>query len=327
MQRLTQLEQDMLAIGLRAGKSYREIGKIIGRDHSVLVREAQRNAGALGYSSLRAAQYAQRRLHAKQRCKLDKDPCLREYVERELAEGHSPEQVAGILKEYPPPELGGARISHESIYRFIYFGNGIHWYKYLRKKGCKRKAKQGRTQQSAKTGIFEKISIHLRPEHISDRSEFGHWEADLLGWSKKSKEGLSVHYERKARLVSLARVANPSADETEEALRLTIESYPRELFKSITFDNGSENANHGRIRDEYNLKTYFCDPYKSWQKGGVENMNGLLREYFPKGTDFTTVSDARLREVEDLLNNRPRKTLGYKTPNQVIHEHLMEVVH
>jgi transposase, IS30 family len=327
MQRLTQLERDMLAVGLRAGKSYRKIGKIMGRDHSVLVREARRNTGVLGYSSLRAAQYSLRRLHAKQRCKLDKDPLLREYVEHELAEGHSPEQIAGTLKEYPPRDLKGRTVSHESIYKFIYSGNGIHWYRYLRKKGWKRKTKQGRKQRVAKTKILERISIHVRPEYISDRSEYGHWEADTLGWSRKSKEGLSVHYERKSQLVSLARVMNPSAEETEEALRMTIESYPRELFKSITFDNGSENANHRKIRDEYNLKTYFCDPYKSWQKGGVENMNGLIREYFPKGTDFTKVTDADLREVERKLNTRPRKGLAYKTPLQVIHEHLMEVVH
>lgn len=248
-------------------------------------------------------------------------------MEAQLADGHSPEQIAGTLKEDPPADMEGKKISHESIYDYIYNGNGTHWYRYLRKKQWKRKKKQGRKKRSEKITIKQRISIHMRPEEINNRSTFGHWEADTVEFGRQQKEGLSVHYERKSQYVSLGRLANKSAEETEQALRMTIESHDSSLFNSITFDNGTETARHYKLREDYGIQTYHCDPYKSWQKGGVENMNGLLREYFPKRMDFSTVTDSYLREVERKLNTRPRKSLGYKTPLQIIQSYLTEVVH
>jgi IS30 family transposase len=161
------------------------------------------------------------------------------------------------------------------------------------------------------------VSIGLRPESVNDRSELGHFESDSMV-GKRYRQGLSVQYERSIHLARLNKIDNFTADETKEALKITVESLPDNFVKSITFDNGSENTKHTEVKVDYNLQTYFCDPYKAWQKGGVENVIGLVRQYFPKGTSLTDITDYQIFQVQELLNNRPRKSLDFKTPNELL---------
>ena len=139
-----------------------------------------------------------------------------------------------------------------------------------------------------------------------------------MAWFKKQKQAISVQYERKTMLTKIHRVLNRTSEENEQALNQTIDSFPAEVFKSITFDNGTENACHTKIRDGYDIQTFFCDVYAAWQKGGVENTIGLIRRYLPRGTDISNITDEQIQSVEDWLNNRPRKKLNYLTPKEAL---------
>lgn len=208
-------------------------------------------------------------------------------------------------------------MSHETIYQYIYEGEGRweHLSPYLRRARKKRKRRYARRPR--KTPIPERISIHLRPREVQERVRVGDWESDTMVF-RKQKTALSVQYERKLMLTRIHRIANRSAEETENALVKSVESLPQDLWQTITFDNGGEGARHTRFRTDYGIDTYFCDAYASWQKGGVENANGLIRQYFPRGTDLSRVSDAEIYAVQESLNNRPRKSLGYLTPNEAL---------
>ena len=157
------------------------------------------------------------------------------------------------------------------------------------------------------------------------RTTFGHWESDSVIYTKQ-KPVLSVQLERKSRLVRFHKTRDKTAEETEHAIRKTIESLPKECFKTMTFDNGTEGARHGNIRDDYEIDTYFCDTYSSWQKGGVENVNGIIRWFLPKTKDLSVLSDREIYDIQELINDTPRKCLGYRTPNEVIRQYLNEVV-
>ena len=327
MQRLNLYDRQKLAFWYQRRISKRSLAKIVGRDHSVILREIERNRGDyLPYDPERAQAFAERRLRKKKITKFEKYPALKEYVIKNIKEGFSPEQIAGVLKgDDPPPKLGGIAVCAESIYSLIYASplmDGLH--AHLRRKRLKRRNRHGRVKQ-AKTLLKERISIHARPQEINERKEFGHWESDSMVFSKQN-EGLSVQYERSMQLVRINKIANRSAQETEDALRNSIESLPEKSFKTLTFDNGSEGAHHMIIRDEFRIGTYFCDPYASWQKGGVENMNGLIRQYLPRKTDLSQLTDRDIYLIQERLNNRPRKGLGYKTPNKKLQEYL-EAVH
>ena len=309
--RLSEFERQQIAAFRRQGLSVRAVARRVGRDHSVVSRELCRNAGALGYSAVRAHQYAKRRGHKTNRHVLTKDPKLLKLVTARLGDDWSPEQIAGRLEELPPVELVGKRVSYESIYRYIY-AEAPHLYHRLRKAHPRRYPKLGRKPQ--KTRITGRASIWERPQVVSDRAEIGHWEADTVEGKRTTSDHLSVHEERLTRLTRIHRIHGKYAPATLTALRQTIRSVPDGFVRSITFDNGLENAHHQRLR----LPTYFCDPYKSWQKGAVENTNGLIRQYFPKKTDFTKVTDNQIQFVEQRLNNRPRKILSYRTPNEIV---------
>lgn len=325
MQRLNLYERQKIALWCKRRISKRAVAKIVGRDHSVILRELKRNKGDyLPYNPDRAQHYAERRVKKKKKTKFEKYPALKEYVAEHIREGFSPEQIAGILRTNPPPDLRGVTVCTESIYSFVYASplmDGLH--AHLRRKRLKRRNRHGRVQQ-AKTLLKERISIHARPEEINTRKEFGHWESDSMVFSKQH-EGLSVQYERSMQLVRINKIANRSAKETEDALRNSIESLPERSFKTLTFDNGSEGAHHTIIRDEFRIDTYFCDAYASWQKGGVENMNGLIRQYLPRSADLSKLSDRDVHLIQERLNNRPRKGLGYKSPNQKLQEYLVAV--
>lgn len=318
MSNLDLAERKLIELYWRAKVGVRAIARYLHRDHSVITRELFRNKDSRGrYDAVRAQILADKRARVTNKHKLQTDTELKQYVVSKLQHGWSPEQIAGRLKKKPPRSLVGHRISYESIYRYIYDGEGRfeYLYPYLRKAKPKRYRRCGRRPR--KTPIPERVSIHERPPEVAAKMTVGHWESDTVVF-KKQKTALSVQYERKSQLVRVHKLENKTAEETEQALCKTIESVPAPLVKSITFDNGGEGANHTNLKNMFGVQTYFCDPFASWQKGGVENMNGLLREYLPRDTDMSRVTSEQLKQIQETLNNRPRKGLGYLTPNEVI---------
>jgi len=318
MQRITNYERQIIEVQLRRGKSKRAIARHLGRDHRTVAREINRNCGkVLPYTAVSAQSIADRHERQRTTTKLEKDQDLREHIVCELRHDTSPEQIAGMLRQQPPGHLEGTTISHETIYQYIYRGEGRYEYLYPHLRRGRPKRRKQRARKPRKTLILERVSIHLRPQEVQERLRFGHWESDTVV-CKKQTEALSVQYERRAQLLRLHKVADRSAQATEVALRDTIASLPQDLFHSITFDNGGEGACHTKIRNDYGISTYFCDAYASWQKGGVENINGLIRQYIPKDADLATLTDEDIYAIQEKLNNRPRKKLNYLTPNQVI---------
>jgi IS30 family transposase len=316
--KLTYYDRQQIALWHRIGLNARQIARKVGKDRTVIWRELRRNCSPyFPYDADKAHYFASRRAKKTNRPKLEKDSALYEYVIEKLQADWSPEQIAGRLKNHPPRALIGKKISHEAIYQFIYDKEPWLYHK-LRRAHPDRQPKFQRKRR--KVNIPDKVPICLRPEYINDKSELGHFESDSMV-GRGHKHGLSVQYERKIHLAMLNKIENFTAEQTKDALGITVESLPDDFVKSITFDNGSENAKHKEIKDDYNLQTFFCEPYKAWQKGGVENTIGLVRQYFPKGTDLTEVTNYQVLQVQEKLNNRPRKTLDFKTPNELLLEY------
>jgi IS30 family transposase len=322
---LTLYEREFIESCLRPERKLRirTIAKLLGRDHSVVSREIRRNNGHLGYVARLAQEAANRRAQKTNKRKLDKDYLLLEYVQDQLFEGWSPEQIAGRLRKHPPPHLRGKYISHEQIYQYIYEdgrdSQGRSLFRYLRRKKPFRQPKHSR--KANKITIKERVSILERPEDIGKKLTFGHWESDTI--LDRYRKGLSVQYMRKSQMVKLHKLQNLKAEATREAITESLIDLPEYLRQSMTFDNGMENAEHYLLRDGLEIGTYFCEPYKSWQKGGVENMNGLLREYLPKKVDLNKITENEINIIQEKLNNRPRKSLNFLTPNEIIKNEIL----
>jgi len=318
MQILTIGDREKIEKYLSLKMKKRPIARLLKRDASVIRRAISKNTqNGRRYSAIKAQARTERESHKTNKRKLETDHILHDYVVERLKADLSPEEIAGRLKNHPSKELKEKYINHESIYQYIYEGEGRyeHLYPCLRKAHKKRWRKFGRRKQ--KTSIPERVPIDLRPEIINLRSRYGDWETDTM-YFRKQKVSLSVQHERKSLLIRIHKVLDKSAEETEGAINDSVESLPAELWKSLTYDNDKEGVRHTKIRDGYDIETYFCDPYASWQKGGVENSNGLLRQYLPRTTDLSTITDEQIYQIQEKLNNRPRKKLNYLTPNEVI---------
>lgn len=323
MQILSLREREYIEYSLRIKRSQRAIATQLQRDPSVIRREIARNArGGKRYHAATAQRLATQRARITNHRKLDADDALRTYVTDRLTAGWSPQRIAGRLTTHPPPELRGKTLCMETVYQWIYEGSGRYggWYERLRRQQPKRRRRRGRKPK--KTIILERKSIHDRPPEILERTRIGDWESDLIVFPKQ-QHALSVQWERTLRLCRVHRVANHSAPENERAITESIDSLPTALWKTITFDNGSENVCHRMIRDRFAIDTFFCDTYASWQKGGVEHVNGELRWFLPRTTTLATVSDSEIEAIQEHLNNLPRKVLGYRTPNEA----LADVIH
>lgn len=326
---LTLPEREKIEWLRRLKTGIREIGRRIGRCHSVISRELRRNKGGqTRYTAKKAAEVEGKRRHRRRGMKLEKNLLLHDHVARELRDGMSPDVIAGRMKIKPPPVLRGATISTESIYHFIYEGEGrseglYHLLPHRRP----RRQKQG-CRKAQKSRIPERISIHARDAEVATRTSFGHWESDTVIYSKQ-RSVLSVQIERATRLLRFHKAPTKSAEDTEHAIRKTVESLPAKAFLTMTFDNGTEGARHTIIRDEYDIHTYFCDAYASWQKGAVENVNRIIRRYLPKTKDLSVLTDREIYDIQETINDTPRKCLGYRTPNEVAGQYLtrLEVVH
>ena len=296
------------------GLSLREIGRRLNRDHTSLSDELKNNApyGA-EYIPCRAQRLSDKR-GWRQRCKAPlKNPLVFLYVREHLRLGWSPDEISGRLKLDHP----GESISYEAIYRYIY-SKKMRRYKYWeyltlgRKKRMKKLGRSVRRDNSGK--IPGSISIDLRPEVVSLRSRVGDWETDNIIGKLTDKTALSVTVERVTKLTLITKLLDRLAVTKRDALVRRLEIFPKQIRLTLTTDNGSENSCHLQISEDLELLMFFCHAYHSWEKGTVENMNGRIRRYIPKGISIDTFSEEYIQEVEKRLNSTPRKCLGYLTP-------------
>jgi IS30 family transposase len=308
-------EREEISRGLVAGRSLRTIASDLGRAPSTISREIRRNRGRRYYRAHKADEAAWERAKRPKTCKLVHNRLVAREVARKLRDLWSPEQIAGWLK-YTYPDDESYQVSHETIYKSLYIqARGAlkkELLQHLRRKRMMRHGR-GHTQKTATHGrIKDTISISERPASVDDRAVPGHWEGDLLIGSNQSQ--IATLVERNTRYVILVRVKNKDSETVINALIKQARKLPRELYKSLTWDRGSEMAEHLRFSLDTNIKVYFCDPRSPWQRGSNENTNGLLRQYFPKGLDLSNIHQNRLNAVARQLNERPRKTLNFRTP-------------
>jgi IS30 family transposase len=308
-------EREEISRGVAAGVSLRSIAGALGRAASTVSRELRRNGGQRRYRAAVADSQAWARALRPKACKLAMHDELRQLVAARLSENWSPEQIAGWLKHtYPHDEAH--QVSHETIYRSLFVqARGVlkkDLQAHLRSGRAIRRSRHASAKSDQRGSLTDMISIRERPASVEDRAVPGHWEGDLLCGSSSSY--IVTLVERHSRYVLLAKVANRDSKSVISALIDQAHRLPEELLKSLTWDRGKEMAEHKRFTLATDAAVYFCDPQSPWQRGSNENTNGLLRQYFPKGTNLSVHSQERLDEIARQLNGRPRKTLGFETP-------------
>ena len=312
---LTLAEREEISRAVVAGQSARSIATSLGRAPSTINREIKRNGGQECYRASKADQAAWDRAHRPKTCKLAENRTLAHIVADKLQWQWSPEQIAGWLKQtYPSDE--SYQVSHETIYRSLYIqARGAlkkELLEHLRRTRVMRRSRH-HTQKTDDHGrITDAVSISERPATVEDRAVPGHWEGDLLCGSGSSQ--IATLVERQTRYVMLVKIPSKDTETVINALIKHAHKLPHELYKSLTWDRGKELADHKRFTLATDIKVYFCDPQNPWQRGSNENTNGLLRQYFPKGTDLSVHSQVKLNAVARRLNERPRKTLDFETP-------------
>jgi IS30 family transposase len=317
--RLSLAEREEISRGLERGQSFCAIARAIGRDPSTVSREVGGKGGRRGYRAWRAHREAERRARRPKAAKLASCPRLRAVVEEWLEQWWSPEEIARHLRrEFPDDPM--MRVSHETIYQSLYVqGRGA-----LRRElaACLRSGRavrrpQGRTQRPPK--IRDMVMISERPAEVEDRAVPGHWEGDLLIGANNASAIVTL-VERATRYVVLGKIKNQRAETVREVLTGLILRMPEQLRLSLTWDQGREMAQHLRFSVDTNVDVYFCDPHSPWQRGSNENTNGLLRQYFPKGTSLRRYTQDDLDQAAASLNNRPRETLDWFKPKERLAE-------
>ncbi len=314
---LSLTEREEISRGVARGESLRSIADRLERAPSTVSRELARNGGRRGYRAHRADRAAWQRARRPQSCKLATNTALRAVVEDKLAVRWSPEQISGWLR-HTYPEDEAMHVSHETIYLtlFIQARGGLkrELTQYLRTRRANRRPK-GTQPPSGKGKIVDPVMISERPAEVEDRAVPGHWEGDLLMGKRQTAIGTLV--ERWSRYVMLFALPDGhSAEAVRNALAQTVQKLPVHLWESLTWDQGKEMAQHAQFTIDTGVQVYFCDPKSPWQRGSNENTNGLLRQYFPKGTDMAALTQADLDAAAYSLNGRPRQTLNWMTPSQ-----------
>ena len=294
--------------------SLREMARRLGRNHSTISRELKRNSGCWcdQYYHKPAHHMAQVRLKQRAQRQRLKSDRTRDYVEAHLQLGWTPELISGRLKL----ESNIPCVSHEAIYQYIY-KEAREWISCLPRRHKRRRTKYPYRTQPIK--ITSKTMISERPKRINDRTELGHWESDTVE-SVNRKGGLNVLVERVSRFVHITKLNSKRSVDTQRAIVDRLKFYPGNLVQSITYDNGVENAAHEATNQILKTQSYFCAPYHSWEKGSVEQVNGLIRRFIPKKTDIAKIGMDQISYIEYLLNHRPRKCLGYRTPYEILQE-------
>jgi IS30 family transposase len=314
---LTLAEREEISRGLQIGVSLRSIARQLQRSASTISREVRRGGGAARYRAAASDKAAWNRAHRPKLCKLAGNPVLRRTVAIKLKRLWSPQQIAGWLKRQYPGQVSN-QISHETIYRSLFVQTrGVlkkELLAYLRSPRSMRRSRHSSLKGNGLGQIKNMVSIRERPASVEDRAVPGHWEGDLIAGPKNSY--IATLVERHSRYVMLVKVKNRDTQSVVSALIKHAGKLPSELYKSLTWDRGKELSDHERFKMATNIDVYFCDPKSPWQRGSNENTNRLLRQYFPKGTDLSVHSQAKLNAVARQLNERPRKTLDYETPAQ-----------
>jgi transposase, IS30 family len=302
--------------------SLREIGRRIGRHHSTISREIKRNRPTYADDAVywydAAQQYADQRKVKARHWRKKSNKQLVHYVQSKIIDDWSPEEICGrLIVDYPNNKL--MRISHEAIYRWIYTDavNDGNLYTHLRR--CHKKRRKQRRYGSLRGLIPGRISIRQRPIAVDHRLRFGDWEADSLEGAKGSG-AIATHVERKSRFLVAAKLSDKAANTMTIASASAFESIPKKMRKTLTVDNGKEFAQFKQLEKMTGFCIYFADPYSAWQRGCNENTNGLIRQYLPKGTNFKNITDDDLAIIVKKLNHRPRKSLSYQTPHEVIQQ-------
>jgi transposase, IS30 family len=312
---LTPQEREVIGRMRYSGHGPTAIADALGRSKSTISRELRRNRSGGTYSALEAQRLAERRRRERPRSRKIDRPEINEAVRSGLAELWSPEQIAGRMRR-AQPNNPGRQVSHETIYRWLRsdFEWAPHFRSFLREGGRRRK-RRGRADGRGQ--IRDRISIEVRPPAVAARSRYGDWESDTMAGGGQ-RGHLVTHVERKSGYLLAARMNTRHAATLVRASRRLFADVPPELRLTMTVDNGKEFAAHERLTRHLGMPVYFAHPYSSWERGTNENTNGLLRQYFPKGTRFLDVSHRELAYVTAQLNNRPRKRLDYQTPAEVL---------
>ena len=312
---LTLPEREDISRGIASGSSLREIAKLLDRAVSTVSREVARHGGRSEYRANAADDQAWQSASRPKPCRLALCEQLQEMVASKLLLDWSPEQISGWLNtQYPRDDR--MRVSHETIYRSLFIqARGVlkkELLAHLRSKRRIRRSQHAHIYKDSRGQIAEAISIRERPAEVEDRAVPGHWEGDLLSGAKNSY--IATLVERHSRFAVLIKVASKDTAVVVAALSQHVRQLPAALRRSLTWDRGLEMAQHKTFTVATDVKVYFCDPQSPWQRGSNENTNGLLRQYFPRGTDLSGYSQAELDQVALRLNQRPRKTLGFQTP-------------
>lgn len=311
---LTPEERYQIYALLKAEKNKDQIAEVLDRHPSTIGREIKRNSGGKGYRPKQAQEKTLgRRRNAPKAIKFTE--VVKAYVDQKLSLQWSPEQISGRMEK----DIG-LRVSHERIYQYLVEDRktgGTLWSD-LRRSNKKRKKRYGRADNRGK--IPNRVGIEKRPAIVDSKRRRGDWEGDTVIGSGPQGGALMTLVERKSQYTLVAPVASKSAPEVTRAILERADTLDRGLFKTLTFDNGKEFSHHEKLATALGVSVYFARPYHSWERGLNENTNGLLRQYFPKKTSLRNLSAQRVQEVQDLLNHRPRKTLGYLTPHEVLVE-------
>ena len=312
---LTLTEREEISRGLRAKVSLRSIAKALKRPASTISREVRRNGGPGLYRAVVSDAAAWDRAHRPKPCKLAGNVYLCRAISAKLIRKWSPQQIAGwLMREHPDEE--DKRVSHETIYRSLFIQTrGVlkkELLAHLRASRSIRRSRHATLKRSGLGRFNDAISIRDRPAEAEDRAVPGHWEGDLIAGSGNSF--IATLVERHTRYVMLAKVNNKDSHSVIQALIKQSRKLPKELYRSLTWDRGTEMAGHKAFTLATDINVFLCEPHSPWQRGTNENTNRLLRQYFPKGTDLSIHSQAKLSAVARQLNERPRKTLNYETP-------------
>lgn len=315
---LTENERYVISHLSVAGFSFREIARRINRHHTTVSRELKRNGPEYDctvywydWTHPRALE----RRHKARHHRRQSNHCIVRYVIHKLRQDWSPEIIAERLKiDYP--DDNAMRVSHETIYRWIYLdaSAGGTLYHHLRRK--RKKRRRQKRYGSGRRFIPGRVGISQRPSIVETRERFGDWEGDTIE-GKKSTGYMATHVERKSRYLIAAKLSDKKAESLTSKSIKAFWHIPKRLRKTLTVDNGKEFARFKTLEEKTGLTVYFADPYSAWQRGTNENTNGLLRQYFPKGTDFHHITEEDLAVAVKKLNHRPRKCLGYRSPHQV----------
>jgi len=319
-QHLNAAERQVIQRAREAGESFRAIARTLGRCHSSISREWRRNSDRSGYQAATAQCHAEARVHRPRHCRRFEHQALKETVFGWLKQDWSPAIISGCLRRDFPADAS-MRVSAETIYQWAYrdAAQGGLLYRHLWRQRPRRSARHSR--MPAHSRIPNRVDISLRPALVEQRVRVGDWEGDSVV-GPMNQGGLVTHLERVTRFLVAGRVANKRADTFAAATLRLLGWVPKTLCHTLTLDNGTENAAHASIASAKAMAIYFAHPHSPWQRGANEQVNGLIRRYFPKGTDFRKVTDEQVEQVVLKINQRPRKCLDYQSPYDAFAEAL-----